>query len=142
MDNYWENLLLSALAVSLETRELRLIHDDGPLFQALQDKFPVAGSKINWSSVPGAVNGKAGHDELADRLVFFREHALSLGAESRAYYLSDGALDFAVLGNMGALYRHLPQLLENPQHHYFTPEDFAWCIAFTMEGDMHFGRVS
>lgn len=141
MANYWEYLLLRALAASLETEELRVTRDDGPLFQKLQERFAVVGTKINWCSVPGAVSCKAGHDELTDRLQFFREHALPYGAETQAYYLSDSALDFAVTGNLGALERHMLHFLENPEHHYFTPEDFQWCIAFTMEGDMHFGRV-
>ncbi len=50
--------------------------------------------------------------------------------------ISDNALPFALIFTQRSLAKHAEDVLDLPQHKYFFPEDYSWCIFFKMEGDM------
>jgi len=56
-----------------------------------------------------------------------------------AFYLNDSLLDCSVRASLFTFQRHIDAILSIPAQHYFVAEDFSWCIAYTMEGDIDFG---
>ena len=133
---YWDERVSSALEAALQSGDLRIIHEVDELFEELTAAFPFGGTKIDWRDVPGSLHA---HGDQEDYERFFLENTTKMGWDAPAYYLSDNSINFAIAGSVERLAKHLPIILENPEHHYFTAEDFSWCMALTMEGDMDFG---
>lgn len=138
-ENYWDQQTRSALAPALESGQLTIIDENDVLFAGLRAAFPIKGSKIEWSAVPGSTHLFSEGGKQEDYEQFFNANASKAGLKTRAYYLSDSALDFAIAGDVGSFGQWLPVILDNPMHHYFCARDFSWCMALTMEGDMNFG---
>jgi hypothetical protein len=138
-ESYWDRQVRRALAPALGRGELRIVDDADALFGRLQSAYPVQGTKIDWSEVPGSFSLNSQGSKQADFEEFFRENAPRMGLDTPAYYLSDSALSFAIAGSVRCIDQELRAILDNPEHHYFTAEDFSWCMALTMEGDMDFG---
>ena len=137
--NYWDQQVLNAMWQALEEGQLTINHEVDALFDSLESAFPVAGSKIDWNEVPGSVYLFSQGAKQADFEHFYHANAIRMGLRTPAFYLSDAALSFAIGGDVGSIGQHLPAILENPEHHYFAAQDFSWCMALTMEGDLNFG---
>ena len=138
-ENHWDEQVRSALAPALRSGQLTIIDEVETLFGSLCAAYPVKGTKIDWSGVPGSSHRLSKGAKQGDFEQFFHANASRMGLNTPAFYLSDSALDFAIAGNVGSFGQWLPAILDNPQHHYFAAMDFSWCLALTMEGDMTFG---
>jgi len=132
--------LLEALASPIEAGLIKVV-SEGPVAAGLEAAFPFSGSKIDWSAVAGHDRAVETHpNEHTDFLEFFARHARRLGAGNEAFYLCDGPWDFVLSATLFTFERHLPLFITVPAHHYFISQDFSWCMVYTMEGDIDFGR--
>lgn len=138
-ENEYDQEARSALGPALAGGQLTIIDEVEELFGRLETTFPVEGTKIDWSDVPGSIYQFSQGGQQEDYERFFHENELKMGLDTPAYYLSDAALSFAIAGDVRSMKQWLPAILANPQHHYFTARDFSWCMALTMEGGMNFG---
>jgi hypothetical protein len=138
-ENYWDQQVRSALGPALESGQLAVVDEVEELFGRLETVFPVEGTKIDWSEVPGSFHLFSRGAQQEDFERFFQAHVAKMGLDTPAYYLSDAALSFAIAGDVRSIGQCLHAILDNPQHHYFIAKDFSWCMALTMEGDMDFG---
>lgn len=110
-------------------------------FALLGRSFPVSGSKINWAEVPGARQVKAtGEKAFPEECIDFWEHiARAEQLFGLVTYACDGDVDFSVEALAPNVSAVLRAALEIPQHHYLVGAGAAWCMCFTMEGDLDFG---
>jgi hypothetical protein len=138
----YEDDLRSALKTQFDTGELLDIGDAAAVFSSLSKAFPTSGSKIDWRYVPGSVESAEEEASLQHQRFaqFFDDVRSRFGLSGPVTYAGDSATDFALEGTLDAVREALPALLEVPQHHYFIGPGCSWCICFTMEGDMGFGR--
>ncbi|OBV41409.1 hypothetical protein [Janthinobacterium psychrotolerans] len=141
MENYFETALLNDLHGPLLAGTMVADADSAGYFARLAQRYPVTGSKIRWSDVPGAIErrGNCPDRQLAASGDFFRAMVALHGLHGQAVYLGDSAIDFALLAPVSVFALHLEALLPIPQHHYFMAADDAWCMVLSMEGDMAFG---
>ena len=116
-----------------------------PVFGRLQNMFPVGGSKIAWSRVPGSAVETAdtsdGDSYLSAAESFFDRNLAGHGLSDEVEILvvGDSAMDGAVRMSLSSLRSCLGIVLGMPQHTYVLPQDAEWCFVFTMEGDLCFG---
>lgn len=139
--NYFEMQLLQDLHGPLQAGTIAVYADSARYFARLAQCYPVAGSKICWSKVPGAIERRENcpdRQQAAGR-AFFQQMVALHGLDGHAVYLGDSAIDFALLAPVSVFALHLEALLSIPQHHYFGAADDAWCMVLSMEGDMAFG---
>jgi hypothetical protein len=117
-------------------------------FRLLEQRFPLAGSKIDWTRVPRSIVVEADPQDADSQL----RHATSLlldvtAAEGIAdervvVVIGDSAMEDAVSLPLAVLRAAMPAFLALPQHLYVLPEDGSWCLSFTMEGDVAFGHAT
>ena len=120
-----------------ETGEAELV------FKELGKNFPVLGSKIDWDKIPGSIIDFEKCKEMQEKRFckFFDDVRAKFSLSGDVIYVGDSATDFSLLGSIDTIRRHLPDLLEVPQHHYFVGVGCSWCICLTMEGDMGCGMA-
>lgn len=135
MGTYQDDLML-ALKVDLEAGLLRDIGNSATPFSRLKERFPVSGSKIDWSKVPGALVEDLNAADVASRMRAIHRH---FKLSSETIYAGDSLTDSAIAGPFDTFVASLPLLLDIPQHHYFMGTDAAWCFVITMECDFCFG---
>jgi hypothetical protein len=134
-----EDQLREALSSPIKSGVLEVFPSDSDVTNGLERSFPFAGSKIDWDAVRGhssTIQTESGHQEFRD---FFDARRRELGGDRAAFYVNDALLDCAARASLFTFQRHLDSILSIPGHHYFVAEDFSWCIAYTMEGDIDFG---
>lgn len=112
--------------------------ESGKVFSRLASVFPVCGSKISWSKVAGSIEKST---SSCGELEFFDEICARFYLEGSMIYVGDGATDFVLSGKIGVIRDVLPLLISIPQHHYLIDPEYKWCMCFTMEGDMAFGKA-
>jgi len=144
--NYFENELLLGLNKQLSEGALLIVENPNNYFEKMYGLYPTMGSKIAWSRVPGSISErlKANSDsDIREQfLLFFERTMRTFKLKGPAVYLGDGAIDFAVAGDIEVLKNSLKIFLDIPHHHYFVCETVKWCLSLTMELDMHFGEAS
>ena len=140
--NTYEDDVRSALKPQIDAGELRDVGDAATVFGSLSRAFPISGSKIDWMRVPGSVGSSEEDGSLQPQRFaqFFDEIQSTFGLTGPVIYAGDSATNFALEGAADAIRKALPTLLEVPQHHYFIGPGCSWCMCFTFEGDMNFGR--
>jgi hypothetical protein len=117
-------------------------------FALLEKRFPVQGSKIDWEKVPTAKvrRGHAADSEryLHDAVLFTHEvlESEQLDRECQVIAMGDSAMEKALRMPLSTLVLCLRHILEMPQHTYVLAPDAAWCLVFTMEGDLCFGYAA
>ena len=141
--NYYEAELMSALGSMIKSGYLMISDDSSYFFEKLESAYPVIGSKIDWECVPCSIFrvcqcGES--DFLMEMISFFDEVVLEFGLSGGVVFVGDSAIDFSLKGDIKIIREILPVLLNIPQHHYFMDPEVSWCICFSMEGDMAFGR--
>ncbi|MGJ5176510.1 hypothetical protein ACQR16_31080 [Bradyrhizobium oligotrophicum] len=139
----YEDDLRQALTGELAAGAIRELADSGVVFGEISKRFPVNGSKIDWTRVAGAIE-QCESDPLLqhDQFVrFFDSVRSSFSLDGPAIYVGDGATSFGLFGSLESFRKVLPAILDIPQHHYFVGPGYSWCLSLTMEGDMAFGRV-
>lgn len=141
VQNYFEVELLRHLHGAIEAGAMLVEADSARYFSRLAQCYPVAGSKIRWSRIPGSIerHENAAGRQLAAGCDFFGEMVALHGLTGQAVHIGDNAVEFALLASVGEFARHLDALLSIPQHHYFVAADYAWCMVLGMEGGMSFG---
>lgn len=143
-DNFYDAELREALRGKFNSGKLKDVGDSLLYFEKLEAGYPVVGSKIEWSKLSGSIERFASNDalEMREFLEFFDEVVEGMRLSGDVIYMGDGLTDSALSGDIECFREVLPLLLETPQHHYLVAEDFSWCMCFTMEGGMAFGRRS
>lgn len=142
MSNFYDNELLQTLAEDVNDGLITVSNDSTEYFSRLASEFPTTGSRIDWDNVPNAItthsenNGK----QESDFVDFFNHSVIKNGLEGQVIWVGDGVTNIALILSVDVLRKHLRDILSIPQHHYFIGEDFKWCIVFSFEGDMGFGK--
>ncbi|MCY1673031.1 hypothetical protein OVA07_18665 [Novosphingobium sp. SL115] len=131
--------LLDALSSPIAAGIINVLHSSSSFVSGLERAFRFEGSKIRWDLVNGHISMTEGERHVLLFPEFFGERCRELGTSRTAIYLNDGPVAFALSATLFAFQRHLSEIISIPAHHYFIAEDFAWCIAYTMEGDIDFG---
>lgn len=139
--NFYEMELRKSLKSDFESGLIRVVGDSSQFFGELAQNYPVSGSKIDWAKVPASIERFEDQEPLQiERFMeFFEEVDARFQLLGDIIYVGDSATDFALEASIEDMRRILPTLLKVPQHHYFIGRNYAWCICFTMEGDMGFG---
>lgn len=140
-ENFYEAEIQRALEEDFSSGALKIIGDSSAIFEVLANSYPAAGSKIDWSEVPGSIRAFEESDSLqAGKFIeFFDEVVEKFSLSGDVVYVGDSATDFSIRAAIEKIREILPELLDIPQHHYFIGPDFSWCMCLTMEGDMGFG---
>lgn len=141
-DTFYEKQLRQALAPMLTAGRAAIVERMADTFALLGRSFPLSGSKIDWTEVPGAQGiAVTDHRLLADAGVeFWQRIAQTERLSGMATYVCDGGVGFSVEASVPDVSEMLRHILEIPQHHYLIGAGAAWCLCFTMEGDVDFGR--
>jgi len=123
-----------------------LIHETADeYFTLIGDRFPVAGSKIDWDHVPKSIVRCVSTEDIdrylndADQFLAEVLSAEHLDKDQLVVVVNDRALEVALTMSLRTLVVCLRRILCVPQHTYVVAVDGAWCMAFTMEGDLCFG---
>jgi hypothetical protein len=132
--------LLSDLDEAIRSGEVTVEASSDRYFAQLQSTFPVLGSKIAWSKVPGALEEVAAPDAYIEDCLRFYDRVLGEYAlHGTCVVIGDSQVDFSLVTTVQRSRDYLARILAIPQHHYIVSAGFTWCIAFTMEGEMAFG---
>ncbi len=137
--SYHEDQLREALSSPIAAGIVETFSSDGEVIDGLKRAFSFSGSKIDWKAVHGHLSATqvgSGHDEFRR---FFDARRNEVGGDRTAFYVNDGLTDGCVRASLFTFQRHLESILSLPGHHYFVAEDFSWCMAYAMEGDIDFG---
>jgi hypothetical protein len=135
---YHEEEIRAALQSPIAAGVIEIAGDDSSVVRRLEEAFPFVGSRVSWDALPGHLAARETRPDHADFRKFFEARRSELGGDRTAYYLSDNLLDCTLRGSLFSFERHMDAILSIPAHHYFIANDFRWCIAYTMEGDIDF----
>jgi len=143
MSGYYDQKILVALKREIDLGVLVVVSNPDEIFGQLGDSYHVCGSKICWSQIPGSVESHESDPtkQHAKNIEFFDEICRRYKLSGAVTYAGDSAIDFALQGSLSEIRKILPILLNVPQHHYIIDAGFAWCMSFTMEGDMAYGAA-
>jgi hypothetical protein len=113
-------------------------------FDLLQKRFPVCGSKIDWDRVSTArvKPVDTSSEQYFDDAMKFAEEIFESelrDPQSLVVVIGDSAMEGALRMPLSTLRSSLRSILRMPQHTYVLAPDAAWCLVFTMEGDLCFG---
>lgn len=138
--NYYEQEIINALAAG----KGNVVCAEGgadEVFTRVMERYPVHGSKIDWSRVEGSVEEQEWNLDLHSQSFeqFFRDAVSRFGLSGEVVYVGDGLTDFALSGSIEGFEGLLGDIFEVPHHHYFLGSDIDWCMCFSMEGGMSFG---
>lgn len=140
--NDLKSTYLSSFTAWVDSGDLVLDHDYWRLLGTIESRFPIVGSNIDWSAVPGAVcSGEMGLKESRQKFQeWFREVAERYSLAGQVCVVGDGPVEIGVVGSLDAIVQHLPLLANLPQHTYvFAYPDGDWCASLAFEGWMDFG---
>lgn len=136
----FEEELLADLDTFVKAGDVSVEESSEAYFGRLAEVFPLGGSKINWDQVSGSiVDTNSNINDVTEWVNFFNEIVEKKGLGGNLVYVNDSAIECALTMSVDILKQCIKQILEYPDHHYFIGEDYAWCMTFTMEGDMTFG---
>lgn len=131
--------LLAALSSPIAAGIVKVVDSDRSIVQGIERAFRFEGSRIRWDLARGHISThEAEHDSIVFH-EFFKDRCRELGNGQTAIYLNDDLIECALSASLFVFQRHLNGIISIPAHHYFVAEDFEWCIAYTMEGDIDFG---
>jgi hypothetical protein len=135
--------LLASIKPLVRDGAIELIEAEDLYIDLIERNFPFVGSKIDWVQVPGAIIISArAQFFVSDCLEFLQEQltANNISPSASVAVVGDSAMDFAIATKA----QYLPALMANvfdlPQHTYVVATSGEWCMAFTMEGEVAFGR--
>ena len=139
-------VLLDSLAELIDRGSILIDKDERLYIELIDQNFPFAGSKIDWSAVDGSIFEQASHETFVSDCKCFVKRVLELelnevASDVRVAMVGDGVMDLVLITEIRLLEKVLEQVLEFPQHIYLIPLDANWCFSFTMEGNMAFGQV-
>jgi hypothetical protein len=142
--NYFEEELAQILAPEIERGNLELDPDLRKYIFGILQNFPICASRIAWQHVPGAIIEVASSraSELSDFRDFFDRIIRENSIGGKVIYVGDSLTDSAYIAHSNFFIRYYSDFLSIPHHHYFVPADFSWCVNFSFEGRMAFGRAT
>lgn len=113
----------------------------GPYERSLSSAFPFGSSSLDWSSVPGAVDGgRTDPDNRArDFAAFLRRMVGDADPDQTVYVIGDGLFNVTIEVRLGVLIGILPEVIAYPQCYYVFPFPVTWCASLTFVDDMLFG---
>lgn len=136
----FEEELLADLDTFIKTGDVSVEESSEAYFGRLAEVFPLGGSKINWDQVPDSIVDTASNkNDVTEWVNFFNAIVEKKDLSGKLVYINDSAIECVLTMSVEILRQCIKQILEYPDHHYFIGENYAWCMTFTMEGDMTFG---
>jgi hypothetical protein len=136
----------------IETGEVECDRNSSRYFRVLE-QYPIGVNRIDWSAVreprvldvlPCDRDLTTGAEHEA-RLLECRETLLhwfaaaGIAGPLRVVWVGDGC-DTALRMNVDTLLQLYPSLFSWPQNHYVLPESGAWCLNYSIEGQLFWGR--
>ena len=141
------NELIMAVEGVLEPGSYAVEPSSAPYFRRLERAFPIFGSKIDWSKVPGAIDRdfpNLDYEEYCEQaLRLLKDVVETAGVQwtDEVVVVVDADDDRAVLLTLAQLAAALPSILATWQHTYVIGKETTWCLVSTMEGSLAFGRA-
>ncbi|MFD9306024.1 hypothetical protein ACFWCB_25800 [Streptomyces sp. NPDC060048] len=129
-DNYWASLYGAPPLEGLERCDASVV------FDWLELRFPVAGSKIDWSRAQGRHAHWSVPDDVQLAEMTAREIALRTLPGSTVEHVGDGLSPYGVRFSEAVCAPVVAELLDIPEHHYFLAADRSWIVVVTTEGDL------
>lgn len=115
-------------------------------FDKISKNFPIEGTQVAWTKVPGAVGKKLTSEELADYIenaAIFADTVLTdhgILNEDKVVIINDSAIECALELSPELYLTRIRDFLDLPQHNFLVSVNASWLIAFTMEGFLWFGK--
>lgn len=143
MASTYDNDLKKVFSLEIRRGAIAVDASSDAYFEKLASVFPVCGSKIDWEEVPGSIGEVVVEraNEAREFAKFFETMMTKNRIHDEIIYIGDGLTDTAYIGLYEAMKPHLSELFSIPQHHYFIAKDFSWCMVFSFEGSMDFGKA-
>ena len=147
--------LLSELQSGIDRGDFRLIDNTDEWTERLSQSFPFELNRIRWDKVTDRhwleplprARGEEKTPELfyarsAQRIAEFVEINFArerIELDEGAIWIGD-SVDFALEITPTVFLRNTTKLLSYPQHSYLVPPDVRWCLNYTQEDVLYFGR--
>lgn len=138
---YHDELVATELRAYFADGRISRVPDGSSIVDRISVTFPFAGSKIDWPALEDSRGAYEPSDKQAERFAaFFAENIARFGLAGSVLYVGDNRTEMVLKADLGIFAQVLDVLFSVPQHHYFVPPGCEWCMCFTMEGAMDFGR--
>ena len=125
----------------LTENDLKIINSDF-YFDLINDKYPFMGNRIDFKKLNNNKYYKLDDTNVlneASKIILNIINENNLNTEERIVYIGDSLTEQAYEFKLKNLVILLPFILDIPQHHYFIPQNFAWCLTISFENDLEFG---
>jgi hypothetical protein len=141
---WFDEQLVASLRHYIDTGVVKVLLNTEEFDNSLMHSFPFVLGRIDWRAVPGHkfvhINGDLtiGATQIRhflDDLV--KEQQIVRSA--KVIYLGD-ACDVGLCLDFASFLDLLPLIFDLPQHHYLIPSTCVWCVHYTFENDLFFGR--
>jgi len=140
MATVYDQELLEALS---NFSDIEVIGDPGPYFKLIEERFPIAMNRVDWSA-------KANHRfldlqglEANQKLTSLRSFVEELEAKSEDQYvvvIGDGAQENAYRFELSILKHVIGYFTSMPQHVFVLFEKSGACLNYTFEDELFFGQ--
>ncbi len=144
--------IIAELSTLIEGGHIHVIADHRPWFDGVSDMYPFDRNRIDWRRTADMVtcdvvpvDAVMADEELQ---VLLEEHCdlvalwfqnRGISQRQRVVWLGDGS-DLVLGMELCTFMKCFAFLLSWPQHCYVVPLNRTWCLNYTMEGQLFFGR--
>lgn len=136
LDEYVREQLSELLA----TGEVTLVDEDEPYYTKLASRFPWRFGRIAWDEA-GVCISEHCTDELVLERFFSRVRSeIGYALVDPLIILGDN-MYFGVMTQWRSIVLVLGSITSLPQHLYVVPPDVSWCVNYTFEDDLYYGRA-
>ncbi|WP_152600022.1 hypothetical protein [Noviluteimonas dokdonensis] len=132
-----DDLLLSLRKLGLGER-IQVIPDSSTFFAAIESRFPITGSKVDWQLLESEYRQLRTDNEGEEFAEFLVELGSRFKLAGKATYAGDGLTDVAIIFDFADAGRLAEAVAGIPQHHYIANQEMQWCASLTMEREMWF----
>lgn len=141
----------------IETGAIKVERENNQYFALIESKYPVCVNRIEWLWVQNHISGDVFPAEVSDTGITGEEKEAKLcdwkntidkWLTSYGVKHSDEIILVGDGGNatfrmsIAVLLDCYPLLFSLPQHTYVLPADAAWCLNYTMEGQLFLGKAA
>lgn len=146
--------VLEELKPWINAGQVRIEPESNKYYQLLASKYPIGVNRIDWRGVrnylvfdvlpadKGVTTGEEEETMLAKHrnilLDWFHTNGISL---RECVVWTGDSTNVSLHMTIETLLKLYPHLFSWPQHHYVFPETGEWCLNYTMEGQLFFGRA-
>lgn len=143
----------TALSSMVDIGEALLLEDADVWFERIGARYPQSHNRLDWSKVrehesvlvmaePGEITSDVLRgllEKTRATVTTWLEEELKKQDEV-VIWVGDNTSKAVVMKLVRAVELY-PALMSFPQHSYVVPTSLRWCLAYEMEGEMHFGRA-